>query len=209
MAQKAKGLGVTLDSDMTTSAQLTMMCRSLHLQLRKIGSIRHYLTVEASKTLVTSLILSRIDYCNSILAGLPANRLQKLQAIQNCAARMVCRKPKSSHVTPLLITLHWLPIQQRIDYKVAVTCFKCLNNSAPGYLCDLLEKHQPGRSLRSAKDTTKLKMPPVNLQQYGGRAFLHYGPKIWNRIPPMIRESETLDLFKGRLKTHLFRSLDP
>ncbi|GFS02449.1 hypothetical protein ElyMa_001123500 [Elysia marginata] len=119
MAVKAKkNLGVIFDSDFSKQHQVSSLCKSLHFQLRKIGSIREYLTEKVAKTLVISLILSKMDYCNSILAACPQNILQKLQSIMNNSARFVCRKPKTTHDTQLLRSLHWLPVKQRIDSHV-------------------------------------------------------------------------------------------
>ncbi|GFR98480.1 reverse transcriptase-like protein [Elysia marginata] len=202
MAEKAKNLGVMFDSDFSMQYQLSSLCKSLHFQLRKIGIIRDYLTEKVAKTLVTSLILSKLDYCNSILAGCPQNKLQKLQSIMNNSARLVCRKPKTTHVTQLhvLRSLHWLPVKQRIDYKIAVMCFKCIHKQAPSYLTDLLEILQSRKCLRSSKDTR------VNPKRYGEQSFSYIGPMTWNKIPMSVRQSPTLEIFKKRLKTLLFQN---
>ncbi|GFR79123.1 reverse transcriptase-like protein [Elysia marginata] len=159
MAEKAKNLGVIFDSDFSMQHQLSSLCKSLHFQLRKIGSIRENLTEKVAKTLVTSLILSKLDYCNSPLAGCPQNKLQKRQSIMNNSARLVCRKPKTTHVTQLLRSLPWLPVKQRIDYKIAVVCFKCIHKQAPSYLSDLLEIHNHESVLGPQKTPTFLKLP--------------------------------------------------
>ncbi|GFR67486.1 reverse transcriptase-like protein [Elysia marginata] len=130
MAEKAKNLGVIFDSDFSMQHQLSSLCKSLYFQLRKIGSIREYLTEKVSKTLVTSLILSKLDYCNSTLAGCPQNKLQKLQSIMNNSAKLVCRKPKTTHVTQLLRSLHLLPVKLRIDHKIAVM-FQMYSQASP------------------------------------------------------------------------------
>ena len=94
-----------------------------YLEIRRIGSIRQYLSVEATKTLVSSLVLSRLDYCNAVLAGCPQVLLDKIQRVINCSARLIYKASKSVHITPLLFDLHWLPINSRIQYKIALTCF--------------------------------------------------------------------------------------
>ncbi|GFR67459.1 hypothetical protein ElyMa_000253500 [Elysia marginata] len=99
MAEKARNLEVMFDSDFSMQHQLSSLCKFLHFQQRKIGSIREYLTEKVAKTLVTSLILFKLDYCNPTLAGCPQNKLQKLQSIMNNPARLVCRKPETT--TPL------------------------------------------------------------------------------------------------------------
>ena len=97
--------------------QVSKTYRSAYLELRRISSIRHVLTVDATKILVTSLVLSRLDYCNSLLSGIPKQLIDKLQKVQNCSAQLIFKTSKCTHVSPLLAKLHWLPIAQRIDYK--------------------------------------------------------------------------------------------
>ena len=110
---------------------------SSFLELRRISSIRHVLTVDATKTLVTSLVLSRLDYCNSLLSGIPQQLIDKLQKVQNCSARLIFKTSKCTHVSPLLAKLHWLPIAQRIDYKISSLCYDVVSDTAPLYLSDL------------------------------------------------------------------------
>ena len=102
-------------------------------------------------TLVHSLVSTRIDYCNSLLVNLPACSLQKLQRVLNTAARIVSLRPKSDDIIPVLISLHWLPIEHRIHYKVILFVFRCLHNLAPSYLSELLKLYAPEReNLRSS-----------------------------------------------------------
>ncbi|GFR94403.1 reverse transcriptase-like protein [Elysia marginata] len=125
----------------------------------------------------------------------------------NNSARLVCRKPNTTHVTQLIIrSLHWLPVNQRIDYKIAVTCFKCIHKQAPSYLSDLLEIHQPRKCLRSSKATKMLKVPRENLKTCDERSFTYIGPVAWNKIPMSVRQSPTLEIFEKRLKTFLFQN---
>jgi len=112
-----KYLGVHLDETLSMKEQVTSLCRSSYFHLRKIASIRPYLSDESTAQLVSSLILSRLDYCNSTLSGLPSSSLKRLQKVQNNAARLVLRKRKLDPVTPLLEKLLWLPVEARIHYK--------------------------------------------------------------------------------------------
>ena len=115
------------------------MCCILFCQLRRLGKICPFLSTDAANKLTVSFVLTRLDYCNSLLAGLPDNKLSKLQRIQNHAARIVLRKPRHVSATSLLRTLHWLPVKTRIQYKIACLCFQCLSHNAmPPYLSDLL-----------------------------------------------------------------------
>jgi len=115
------------------------------------------LTTELAQTLACSLILSRIDYCNAVLHGAPSYSIKKLQQVQNNAARIVLKAPRRSHVSPLLRTLHWLPVQQRIDYKVALLTFKVRSTSTSSYLRLLIQDREHGHNLRST--TTALRQP--------------------------------------------------
>ena len=176
-------------------------------QLRRIGKkIRSFLSTDAANKLAVSLILSRLDYCNSLLAGLPDNKLNKLQRIQNHAARLVLRKSRHASATALLRTLHWLPVKARIQYKIACLCFQCIyQNSMPPYISDLLHPYCPSRTLRSL-DTSLLTVPRFSLETFGKRSFSVFGPTVWNSLPLSLRKTQCFTTFKTKLKTHLFRT---
>ena len=166
--------------------------------------MRRFLTIDATKNLVVSFILSWLDYCNSILAGISTNRLDKLQKVQNFAARLVLRKSRYDSPSYLFRQLHWLPVKARIEYEISTLCYKCINdNSSPSYLRDLLVKYEPPRSLRS-NSLELLNVPRFSLNNYGKRSFSVSGPLIWNRLPLNLKSSTTLSSFKSNLKTYLF-----
>ena len=154
--------------------------------------------------IVHAFISSKLDNLNALLCGLPDNSLQRLQMIQNTAARIVCRMSKYDHISPLLYQLHWLSVKYQIQYKILLLVYKCLNNLAPGYLSSLLTRYQPERSLRSSS-LNLLKQPPSRLKSYGDRAFSVCGPRLWNSLPSDVRSCTTLDHFKTSLKTYLFK----
>ena len=108
------------------------ICQTAYFELKRISSIRRFLTEDATRTLVTSCILSRLDYCNCLLKGTPNSVIQPLQKIQNFAARLVLLAPRHHHSTPLLEKLHWLPISERIKYKVVCMCFIAIGGSWGG-----------------------------------------------------------------------------
>jgi hypothetical protein len=203
-SDKARDLGFYLDSDLSMRHHVTKTCQAAYLEIRRISSIRHFLTEEATKTLVTSCILSRLDYCNALLIGCPSSVIQPLQIVQNAAARIIFRSKKTQHVTPLLYTLHWLPVEQRIKYKVACLCFKVLTQSAPQYLSELLHLYTPSRTLRSSADTRQLRVVQFNRKQHGARAFCCAAPPLWNSLPFSVRHCTSLNSFKQQLKTFLF-----
>ena len=146
------------------------------------------------KELVPAFVLSRLDYCNSLFAGLSNDKITKLQRIQTNAARLVLKQPKRHHRSPLLKDLHWLPIKARIDYKVALLCFKCLNNNAPAYIKDLPVPYTPARMLRSSSSNS-LSTPRVSCKKYGERAFTFSRPQIWNSLPQNMRPEKCLEKF--------------
>ena len=152
--------------------QVNAVCRSSYGQLRKIGRIRRYLSSEASKSLVNGLVTSRMDYCNALLHGLPNALIDKLQRVQNTAARIITRTPRHSHITPVLRELHWLPIQYRIQYKILVHTYNALNDRSPLYITDMLNIYRPSRTLRS-QNTLTLVTPRIKTAKYGQRCYKH------------------------------------
>ena len=163
-----------------------------------------FLDESSKKVLVSSFILSRLDYCNSLLANLPNESINKLQRCQNNAARLVLKKKKSDHVTPMFLHLHWLPVKARIEYKIAILTYKCMNNSAPNYLSSFLTPYTPSRSLRS-ESKNLLRVPTYKYKKYGERSFFFYAPHIWNELPLTLKNSPTEAQFKSSLKTFLFQ----
>ncbi|WP_294046750.1 hypothetical protein, partial [Thiolapillus sp.] len=124
LSSTVRNLGVTLDQNLSFQQHVSRTCQICYFELRRINSIRHYLSQDALKTLISAFVLSRIDYCNSLLAGCPKQLIHKLQKVQNNAARLICRTPKFDHISPVLHTLHWLPVEQRIEYKLLLLAFK-------------------------------------------------------------------------------------
>ena len=175
ISPSVRSLGVTLDQNLNFQQHISNICKSTYLELRRISSVRSFLSVDATKTLVCAFVLSRIDYCNSLLAGLPKYQLDRLQRIQNNAARLILRSSKSEHVTPLLRSLHWLPVSDRIDYKVSSLAFSAINDSGPTYLSELLHLYTPSRELRSSSDTRQLRIPHTRTKTNGQRTFSYQG----------------------------------
>ena len=138
-----RNLGVTLDQNLSFQQLVSRTCQICYFELRRINSIRHYLSQDALKTLISAFVLSRIDYCNSLLAGCPKQLIHKLQKVQNNSARLVCRTPKSDHINNVINALHWLPVEQRIEYKLLLLAFKSVNHDGPSYLSDLLKFYIP------------------------------------------------------------------
>ena len=199
-----KYLGVRLDNSLTMQRHISDVCRSCFLALRRISSIRPFLSTESTATLVHANITSRLDYCNSSLSGISSDQLSRLQRVQNSAARLVLKKRKREHITPLLNQLHWLPLTFRIKYKLSVLAFRHFDNTLPQYLSDRLIAYQPSRTLRSSSERL-LTIPKTRLKFVSDRAFSSSIPKTWNSLPSSLRNITTLSLFKKRLKTYLFQ----
>ncbi|KAK7096607.1 hypothetical protein V1264_005883 [Littorina saxatilis] len=204
-SSSARNLGFTISSDMTLNKHISNICRSAYFELCKIATIRHTLSVQTTNTLVCSLVLSKLDYCNSLLSGCPLYLLHKLQKVQNSAARLILKARKKDHVTPLRRTLHWLPIQARIEYKLSTLCFHFFSASSPAYFSELLTVYTPARQLRSSSDSRTLVIPHTQSKAYGQRTFAFCASTQWNSLPSHIRHSQSVQSFKRALKTHLFQ----
>ncbi|KAF7641542.1 hypothetical protein LDENG_00278210 [Lucifuga dentata] len=147
--------------------------------------------------------MERIRINNSEWSGLP-NKLLHLQIIQNSAARIITCSKSSDHITHTLIQLHWLPVKQRINYKILLLTSKALHNLAPPYLSELLHPYTPSRSLRSSS-AVLLSDPPFRLSTMGVRAFSCSAPRLWNSLPLHIHQLDSIMQFKSQIKTHLFK----
>uniref|UniRef100_A0A8C6LQD5 Reverse transcriptase domain-containing protein n=1 Tax=Nothobranchius furzeri TaxID=105023 RepID=A0A8C6LQD5_NOTFU len=146
---KVRNLGVIFDQDMSFKSQVKQVCRISFFHLRNIAKIRSILSRSDAEKLVHAFITSRLDYCNSLLSGSPQNVVKSLQLVQNAAARVLMRIKKRDHISPVLASLHWLPVKFRIDFKILLLTYKALNNQAPSYISDLIVPYVPNRALRS------------------------------------------------------------
>ena len=201
----AKNLGVTFDPELGMDLHVNNITRSCFYQLRQLRSIRRSLTMEASNTLIHSLVSSRVDYCNSIFYGATNTVLRRLQSVLNAAARLITNTRKSDHITPVLRDqLHWLPIRQRIIFKIATFVRNSLHGRGPTYLsrsCIPISEIGARAHLRSAA-RRHLTTPRTRTHRFGPRSFRVSGPVVWNSLPDDIRNPElTLERFKTELKT--------
>ena len=180
------------------------MSKAIYLEINKLKHISKFVDESSLKTLAASYILSRLDYCNALFKGMPKYQFEKLQKLQNFAAKVIMKRSLYDHVTPCLIELHWLPIHYRVDFKIALLTFKCLQGLAPKYLCDLIELYLPPRALRSSS-MNLLKPKTTKFRTLGDKSFSFSAPQVWNNLPSYIRNETSISVFKKNLKTHFFR----
>ena len=183
--------------------------RFQYSRLRRLAYIRRFLTSTATATLVSAFVLSRIDYCNSLLFGSTLDVTSHLQRIQNYAARVILRLPMSSRITIHLKSLHWFPVKVRSTYKIACLCYHCHSSTAPSYVTDMLHKKPlHTRNTRSSSYTMPLLNRPAHSKAtLGDRSFSFASSSVWNSIPNDVKCAPSLSSFKSRLKTYLFRSV--
>ena len=190
------------------SAHVTAIVRGCFAALRQIRSVRRSRTCTTLLTLVHALVVTKVDYCSSVLSGISGQLLQRLQSVFNAAARLIFSARKSEHITPLLRELHWLKVPERIQFRLCVLAYRYLNGAAPLYLAETLRltadvgSHQ---RLRSASTST-LVVPSTRRTTLGDRAFPVAAARAWNAFLPSVRSAPSLLQFCRDLKTALFQS---
>ena len=205
-SSSVRNLGVMFDSDCSLESFVNQTCKSVSYALFKIGRIRRLLDQECTEKLIHAMVTSRLDYCNILFHNLHDSELKKLQSLHNSAARMVTLTKKFDPITPVLRRLHWLPIVERVEFKVILMTFKILHGMAPAYLIELLDIREPRRATRfSAAPSLGYPKQKANNQFYGSRMFTHYAPRIWNNLPADVRAMTNLETFKRSIKTLLFK----
>ena len=196
-----------MDKHMTLSAHISNVCRSASYAISKIGRIRRFIDQATAERLVHAFVTSRLDANNSLLYGLPETALKKLQRAQNSAVRLVTCIRRDQSINDARQKLHWLPIKDRIVFKLLLITYKIRHGIAPEYLAELLTERKPTRDLRSGSQSLFHRPPTrdVATMYYGERAFSVAAPSMWNKLPFAIRNADSLMTFKRLLKTHLFK----
>ena len=191
------------------NAHVSNIARTCYFELRRFASIRRLLTSTATATLVSAFVLSRIDYCNSLLFGSTHDVTSHLQRIQNYAARVILRLPRSSSITTHLKSRHWLPVKVRSIYEIACLCYHCHSSTAPSYVADMLQKKPSHtRNTRSSSYTMLLLNRPAHSRAtLGDRSFSFASSSVWSSIPNDVRCAPSVSLFKCHLKIYLFCSI--
>ena len=197
----AKNLGVWLDHILTFKTQVSKVASSCFLAIRDIAKIKSFLPRETLRILVSARVLSILDYCNSLYYDIGGKEIRKLQSVQNAAVRLVFGRYKydRTSLAPLFRQLHWLPIKERIVFKILLIVHKCVRSVAPVSLKRLVVESNP-RTLHLVEKRS--------LSAYGDRAFSRAGPKLWNSLPLNIRAEGNLDNFKKLLKSYLMNHSD-
>ncbi len=198
-SSSVRNLGVIFKDQLTFKDHIAKTARSCMFALHNIRKIRPFLTQHAAQLLVQALVIARLDYCNALLAGLPSCTIKPLQMIQNAAARLVFCEPKRAHVTPLFISLHWLPVAARIKFKTLMLAYRTATGSAPAYFHSLMTIYIPSRSLRSVSER-RLVVPSQRGTKSLSRTFSFSIPGWWNELPTLIWNAESLTIFKRHLK---------
>lgn len=202
--KEVRNLGAWFDNNMSMNTHVTKVCQKAFYGLYHIQQIRKYLTKSSTQVLVHAFVTCHLDYCNSLLYGLPQYQHDRLQRVLNAAARVVCLVPKFDHITPHLQALHWLPVKFRIEFKILLLVYKAMKLNEPAYLKDMLHyQSNKAYSLRSQHNQS-LYIPPTKRMKCGDRAFFHCAPTLWNALPANVKSCETLCAFKNSLKTYLF-----
>ena len=179
---EAQNLGIIFDKHMTLKAHVNAVYKLAKCYLHNINVAQKYLTAEAAEKVIHVFVVSWLDGTNSLLYGLLAIELKKLQKIQYSAARILTGASKYDHITPVLKQLHWLPVS-RIEYKILMLAFKFLHGLAPHYLQALVPKYEPACMTRSACDSYLLKHNWTSLKTVGDRSFSYAAPTLWYKLP--------------------------
>ena len=180
--------------------------------LRQLRKIRSAVPTATFHSLVVALVMSRLDYGNGVLIGLPTHLVRRFQSVQNAAARLICSLRRFDHITDALVSLHWLRVQERVVYKIAVLIFTVLRGIVPEYLRPVVRVADlPGQRTLHSASTNRLVVPPYKLLTIGSRAVPVAGPQVWNSMPEYTTSAPSTGALpsKTRLETHLFNRSFP
>jgi len=178
VAELARDLGVVIDSKLSLSAHVVALCRSGFYHLQQLRPVLRSLTHEAARTLIQAFISSRLEYCNSLLYGLPQSLIGKVQSVQNAAARLLTGNRRRDHISPVFRQLHWLPVQRRVDFKLACFVYSSLSGQAPPNLADDIHLVSEGPRRRLLSSTDRLCAVPQTHNTFGNRSFAAAGPRL-------------------------------
>ena len=192
-----KNLGIYMDAALSMKDHIAELKKKCFLTLRNLNKIRFLLTTSQLKTIVNSLVVSCLDYCNALFYGISQQLMHQLQLIQNACAKAITRKYKHDHLEDDLNKLHWLNVRKRVVFKICLLSYKAVNGLAPAYLKDMFNYAHHGHTIR-------LMVPYRTSKGYGDRSFSVAGPRFFNALPNSVKQSLSVETFKSSLKTYLF-----
>ena len=205
-------LGVRFDESLTMERQINSVKKKCSWTMMNLRTIGHYLDENVKIMLVKQLVISKLDYCNSLYTNLPKTRLNKLRSILNGAIRYIYNiKDRTEDLTPYYKKAHILPIDKRIAFKVCLLAHKVVYDRCPIYLSSLVERDVTVSSIytraKPQDDCFRLKVPKMAKTKLGERRFSNYAPTYWNALPLGIRSLVDTTDFKRKLKNHLYNML--
>ena len=200
--KQAKNLGIIIDESLSMETQINQVVKSCFSIIKKIASIKSFLSSEQLKTIICTCVFSKIDYCNALYYGVNNCQLNKLQAVQNSAIHLTRKRENKSGISSkdYLRKFHWLPVNKRIKFKLLLMIHNCLYGKAPTLLCDMFKYGASSRTNRLEERRS--------IGVYGDRSISIGGSKLWNLLPISIRMEKVTNVFKKKIKTFLFRELD-
>ena len=195
--------------DLSLNNHISAIVKScFFFHIRDLKRIRSCLSRNTATDIANAFVHSRLDYCNSLYFGLPQRSIHRLQKVQNCLARIVSRTSYRSHITPTLKSLHWLPVNSRINFKICLITHRLLSFNQPPYLSHVLSSRSNTHSVRSSSFNPYL-IPSFRKQSAGYRSFSFAAPQLWNHLPVSVRSAASYSLFRRNLKTYLFNQAFP
>ena len=214
-ADRVRNLGVMFDSDFTFASHVSSVCRSCFVGLRDFRRIRRHLSEQVAVMVANALVSSRLDYCNSVFRSLTQREWNRLQCIQNSLARIVSNTTRFSHISPVLKSLHWLPVRHRSVFKALTIVYKCIHTGLPKYLVPFICPYVCASNTRHSKPGNSFLQKPIynssghKSKKHFDNSFAFDGPDLWNGLSESIRTAPTISSFRSRLKTYLFEQAFP
>ena len=202
-SDNVKNLGFWFDAQLKLDKQINRTVSHCHKLVKDIWKVRNVLSKHDTEKLVHSLISTKLDSCNSLYYNTSKKNYTKLQKAQNAAARLVCKVGRQVSISKTIESLHWLPVEDRILFKLIMITHKCIWGKCSNNLIELLSYKSFSRS-----DQDLLLSTPSFRGKYGKRSFSYIAPRLWNSLAPAMRAEDNTDGFKKQLKTLLFNDAD-
>ena len=197
-----RDLGVLMENNLSFDRHIRKKCQIAYIQLRNLKGIRKHLSTKSTEVLVHGLIHSHIDFCNGLFSDISAYQIDRLQKVQNKAARIVSNTSDDQPSVQILKSLHWLPVRARVMFKILVTVFRVVQGTAPGYLGSMFKRVQGNYRIRSSNEIRFI--APRTRTKVADRSITTVGPKWWNALPNNIKTCTNETSFRNKLKTHQF-----